>query len=146
MSTTYKEVFESFKDNIIDPDLLQFAEELQDDMLLAIMKKASAKCQRVVKKTIDLSQRDDINMSFIATIPEEVLDILNEWMITVWLKPYVNNIENLRNGLSTKDFTLFSPANLLDKIGDRYDKSRKYAKSITNEYSYIIADMKGLRT
>jgi len=146
MGTTYNEVYDSFKDNITDPDLLQFAQELQDDMLLAIMKKAIAKCQRVVKQTTDLSQRDDIDLSFTEVISEEVLDILTEWMTVVWLKPYVNNIENLRNGLSTKDFSIFSPANLLDKIGDRYDKSRKYAKSITNEYSYIIADMKGLKT
>lgn len=146
MGTTYKEVFDSFKDNITDPDLLQFAQEMQDDILLAIMKKAIAKCQRVVKQTTDLSQRDEANFTFTEVIPEEVLDILTEWMTVVWLRPYVNNIENLRNGLSTKDFSLFSPANLLDKIGDRYDKSRKYAKSITNEYSYVIADMKGLKT
>lgn len=146
MGTTYSEVFDNFKDNITDPDLLQFAQELQYDMLLAIMKKAIAKCQRVVKQTIDLSLRNDDIMEFEQHITEEVLDILTEWMIVVWLKPYVNNIENLRNNLSTKDFSTFSPANLLDKIGDRYDKSRKYAKSITNEYSYIIADMKGLKT
>lgn len=146
MGTTYKEVFDSFKDNITDSDLLQFAKELQEDMLMAIMNKAIPKCQRVVKKTIDLSLRDDITSSFADIIPEEVMDILTEWMTVVWLKPYVNNSENLRNGLSTKDFSFFSPGNLLDKIGDRYDKSRKYAKSITNEYSYVIADMKGLKT
>ena len=146
MGTTYSEVFDNFKDNITDPDLLQFAQDLQDDMLLAIMKKAIAKCQRVVKQSIDLSLRNDDILEFEQHITEEVLDILTEWMIVVWLKPYVNNIENLRNNVSTKDFSNFSPANLLDKIGDRYDKSRKYAKSITNEYSYIIADMKGLKT
>jgi hypothetical protein len=146
MGTTYSEVFDSFKDNIIDPDLLQFAQELQNDMLLAIMKKAIVKCQRVVKQTVDLLLRNDEIMEFEHCIPEDVLDILTEWMTVVWLKPYVNNIENLRNNLSTKDFSSFSPANLLDKIGDRYEKSRKYAKSITNEYSYVIADMKGLKT
>jgi len=146
MGTTYNEVYDTFKDNITDPDLSQFAQELQNDMLLAIMKKAIAKCQRVVKQTIDLTMRSDDVVEFEQHIPEEVLDILTEWMTVVWLKPYVNNIENLRNNLSTKDFSSFSPANLLDKIGDRYDKSRKYAKSITNEYSYIIADMKGLKT
>lgn len=146
MGTTYNEVFDSFKDNITDPDLLQFAQGLQNDMLLAIMKKAIAKCQRVVKQTTDLALKSDDTMEFEQYISDEIIDILTEWMTVVWLKPYVNNIENLRNNLSTKDFSLFSPANLLDKIGDRYDKSRKYAKSITNEYSYVIADMKGLKT
>lgn len=146
MGTAYKEVFDNFKDNITDFDLLQFAKELQEDMLTAIMNKAIVKCQRVVKKTVDLSLRNDYSMEFEQNISVEVMDILTEWMTVVWLKPYVNNSENLRNGLSTKDFSIFSPGNLLDKIGDRYDKSRKYAKSITNEYSYVIADMKGLKT
>ena len=67
-------------------------------------------------------------------------------MTVFWLGPFVNNIENLRNHLSTKDFSVFSPANLLEKIGDRYDIYYKRARSITNEYSYIIADMKGLKS
>lgn len=146
MGTTYKEVFDSFKDNITDPDLLLFAKELQEEMLSAIMRKAIAKCNRVVKKTVDLSERDDKLTAFNYDIPDEVMDILNEWMISIWLKPYVNNLENLRNRLNTKDFESISPANLLEKIGNRYDQSRKYAKSLTNEYSYIINDMGGLKT
>lgn len=144
--TTYKDVFDEFKDGITDPELLEFAQELHDDILSAIMRKAIAKCNRITKKTVDLSLGDDELMEFPFTIPGEVMDILVEWMTVYWLKPYVNNAENLRNALSTKDFSVFSPANLLEKIGDRYDKSRKYAKSLTNEYSYIIADMRDLRT
>jgi len=144
--TTYKEVFDEFKDGITDPELLEFAKELHDNILNAIMRKAIAKCNRITKKTVDLSLADDELMQFPFIIPGEVMDILIEWMTVFWLKPYVNNIENLRNAISTKDFSVFSPANLLEKIGDRYDKSRKYAKSLTNEYSYIIADMKELKT
>lgn len=146
MGTTYEYIFGEFKDNITDPDLLIFAEDIQSDMLLAWLNKAITKCQRIVKPTVDLSMRDDELMKFTQEIPSEVIDILTEWMTVFWLKPYVNNIENLRNNLSTKDFSTFSPANLLEKIGDRYDISRKHAKSLANEYSFIIADMKELKT
>ena len=146
MNTTYKYIFAEFKDKITDTDLLMFMEDLQNEMLVALMNKAISKCERVVKEEVDLSKRDDELMTFLVDIPSEVIDIITEWMVVYWLKPYVNNIENLRNNLSTKDFTVFSPANLLEKIGDRYTSARKYARSITNEYSFMIADMARLKT
>ena len=144
MNTSYEIVFAEFKDKITDPDLITFAEDLQTEMLVAYMKKAIGKCKRVVK-TVDLDSRDDELMEFGVELPDEVMDIITEWMTVFWLQPFVNNIENLRNNLSTKDFSVFSPANLLEKIGDRYDIARKHARSLTNEYSYIIADMKELK-
>ena len=144
-NTNYEAVFAEFKDKITDPDLITFSEDLQVEMLVAYMKKAIGKCNRIVK-TVDLSNRDDEIMEFGEELPDEVMDIITEWMTVYWLQPFVNNIENLRNNLSTKDFSVFSPANLLEKIGDRYDMSYKRARSITNEYSYIIADMKELKS
>lgn len=146
MNTTYQYVYDEFKDSITDPDLLQFAEELQLDMLLAIMRKAIVKCNRITKKVCDLTSRDDILAEFNIEIPDDVLDILLEWMIVVWLKPFVNNIENLRNNLNTKDFTMYSPANLLEKIGDRYDKAFMEANSLTNKFSFIHSDMENLKS
>ena len=116
-NTNYETVFAEFKDKITDPDLITFAEELQTEMLTAYMKKAIGKCKRVIK-TVDLSNRDDELMQFGVEIPDEVMDIITEWMTVFWLEPFVNNIENLRNNLSTKDFSVFSPANLLEKIGN----------------------------
>ena len=144
-NTSYETVFAEFKDKITDPDLLLFADGIQTEMLIAYMNKAISKCSRVVKKVVDLSLRDDNIAEFNVKIPDEVIDIITEWMTVFWLQPYVNNLENLRNNLSTKDFTVFSPANLLEKIGSRYDTARKYARSLTNEYSFILADMKELK-
>lgn len=143
-NTNYETVFAEFKDKITDPDLITFAEDLQTEMLVAYMKKAIGKCKRIVK-TVDLANRDDELMEFGVEVPDEVMDIITEWMTVFWLQPFVNNIENLKNNLSTRDFSVFSPANLLEKIGDRYDIARKHARSLTNEYSYIIADMKELK-
>ena len=145
MGTTYTQIFDEFKDKISDPDLLMFTETLQHEMLVSYMNKAISRCRRIVYKTVDLSKRDDAIAEFESELPLEVIDIITEWMTVFWLQPYVNNIENLRNNLSTKDFQLFSPANLLDKIGNRYDVAWKRARSMTNEYSFIIADIKELK-
>ena len=108
-NTSYETVFNEFKDKITDPDLITFAEDLQTEMLVAYMNKAISKCNRVVKSVVDLSNRDDELLEFGVQIPDEVMDIITEWMTVFWLQPYVNNIENLRNNLSTKDFSVVEP-------------------------------------
>ena len=143
MATTYNEIFASFKDDITDTDLILLSEDLQDETLVSLLNKAIAKCERICN--INMS-RDDVTQAFEEDIPNDVIDIIVEWMTVFWLKPYLNNMENLRNALNTKDFTFFSPANLLEKISNRYELARKHARSLTNEYSFIYADMSGLKT
>lgn len=144
--TEYTEIFDRFKDNITDPDLLQFSSSLQEEMLTALMNKAITRCKRICKDEVDLSQKNDLVSSFKIDIPDDVIDIITEWMTVFWLTPYLNNVENLRNALSTKDFSFFSPANLLGKISETHELARKRARSLTNEYSYIHADMSRLKS
>lgn len=146
MATSYNDIFTKFKDKITDPDLLILSNELQEEMMAALMSKAITRCKRVCRKTANLTDRDKESMEFAEELPSEIVDIITEWMTVFWLEPYLNNIENLRNALSTKDFTVFSPANLLDKISSRYELARKHARSLTNDYSYTIADMRKLKS
>jgi len=146
MDTSYEYIFSEFKDKITDPDLLLFAADLQFETLLSLMNKAIARCKRAVSKAVDLEDRDNELAQYNNSLTDEVVDIITEWMTVFWLQPYVNNLENLKNHINTKDFNQYSPANLLEKIGDRYDKSRKYARGRTNEYSFLVADMKELKT
>lgn len=140
----YSKIFELFKDKITDYDLLQFTEELQSNILCNLLRKSCAKFRRICKT--DLSNRDDEAMTFGCELAEEEIDILTEWMVYEWLTPYLNNSENLRNKLSTKDFSMFSPANLLSTIQNVHKESRKRAKSIMNEYSYVNSDMENLKS
>ena len=146
MVTTYDYIFTEFKDKITDPDLLLLSENLQEEMLTAIMNKSISRCKRICKPIIDLTVRNDKKNEFMMEIPDEIVDIITEWMTVFWLEPYLNNIENPRNALSTKDFSVFSPANLLEKVSDRYERARKHARSLTNDYSYTIADLRKLKS
>lgn len=145
MATQYEEVFSLFKDNITDPDLLLYSDGIQTDMLIALMDRAIMRCQRICKD-VDLSDRDNEILSFNIDVPYDIMEIVIEWMTVFWLKPYLNNVENFRNQLNTKDFSFFSPANLLDKISNTYENARKHAKSLTNQYSYVHADFSRLES
>lgn len=145
MGTAYEDIFMTFKDRITDPDLITFSENLQTETLISIMNNALSRCQRICNE-VDLSDRDDELLRFNVTVPYDIIDIIAEWMTVFWLKPYLNNQENLRNSLSTKDFSFFSPANLLEKIGNTYKAAYNQARSLTNEYSYVHADFSGLQS
>lgn len=158
--TTFSYVFDEFLDKITDPELLMLSENILDETLAALLRKAVARVQRDFLPSVDLSvlateesfneetgKTETVTIdAFEADLPYEVIDILTEWMVAYWLKPYVNNLENLRNNLNTKDFTSFSPANLLEKVGDRYTAARRYARSLSNEYSMVINDLTTLTT
>lgn len=141
--TEYTEIFNSFKDKITDYDLPLYTDDIQNEMLCSALRKACAKFGRICKS--DLSTRNDEIMSFGCNLTIEEIDIITEWMVYEWLTPYLNNIENLRNQLNTKDFSFFSPANLLSAIQNVYTASRKRAKSMMNEYSYVNSDLEKLK-
>lgn len=142
--TYYDEVYENFKDKITDPDLLVYTAEIQEEILEALLLKACSRFKRVC--AIDLSDRDDILKGFNVDLDDETMDILSEIMVEYWLKPYVNNVDNLRNTLNTKDFSSFSPANLLNAIQNTYDTSCKRSNSEINKYSFIYGDIENLHT
>ena len=83
-----------------------------------------------------LSDRDDILEQFNQNLDDEIIDIITESMIVEWLKPKLYSLENLRNVLNTKDFTTYSPANLLDKIQTTYKEAKLESKRMMNNYSH----------
>jgi hypothetical protein len=144
MTTKYSDIYAFFKDKITDYDLLMYEVSIQDEMLLSLLNQSCAKFQRICKN--DLSLKDDVLLEFPFKLSLEEIDILTDWMVEAWLKPNLNNIENMRNHLSTKDFSFFSPANLLDKMQMVYDSARKNARSKMNEYSFINSDLERVKS
>jgi hypothetical protein len=141
--TEYNKVFAMFKDKITDPDLLLFTADIQSEILIGLLTSA---CARFNGKCIkDLTNRDDDLQTFHIELNDTEIDIITELMVEYWTKPHLNNIENLRNHLSTKDFSTFSSANLLNSIQELYKLSRKNARSYMNEYSMSNGDFEVLK-
>ena len=92
------------------------------------MKRAIASFRKICK--YDLSTTgDDIIREFDVDIPDEdldeIADIVSEGMLVQWMKPYTYKQESLESVLNTKDFTTYSPAELLMRIGNAYVAARK---------------------
>ena len=73
-------------------------------------------------------------------VPEEdigeIVDIVSEGMVVQWLKPYVYRQELLENALNTRDFTTYSPAELLKQVRSAYNGVQKDYTQMIREYSY----------
>lgn len=75
---------------------------------------------------------------------DELVDIISEGMVVQWLKPYVYKQELLENILNTKDFTTYSPAELLMRVGNAYSKAQADYTQMIREYSYNHGDLSDL--
>ena len=165
MATTYSYIYEEFLDKITDPDLLLLAEDDQEETKRAWLEYAVKKCSTYAKPQFDLSKRTTINIvgdtshfddseeavvevveAFEEDLDDDVIVMLTEYMVEAWLKPYMNNADLLRLHMNTKDFNTTSPANLVEKIGVRYDEARRRARSLRNEYTYKINSVTNLST
>ncbi len=163
MATTYSYIYEEFLDKITDPDLLLLAEDDQEATKRAYLEYAVKKCSMHVYPRFDLSKRTTVEIvhepeydgdepiveeveAFEDNLDDSIVVMLTEYMVEAWLKPYLNNADLLRLHMNTKDFNTTSPANLIDKIGVRYDEARHRARSLRNEYTYVINSVTNLST
>ena len=165
MATTYSYIYEEFLDKITDPDLLLLAEDHQEAMKRAWLEYAVKKCAMYVQPKFDLSKRTTVEVvdgetplyddeepiveeveAFEEDLDDGVIVMLTEYMAEAWLNPYMNNADLLRLHMNTKDFNTTSPANLVEKIGARYDEARRRARSLRNEYTFTINSVTNLST
>ena len=135
--TAYTTIYNSFLDKVNDYDLADMTAELAQTSMRGWLNQAVVRFLESRKK--DLTQTEEGGFTEDLDLME--IDILTEGMVEAWLKPIRNNLDLLRNALSTKDFTTFSPANLLDKVNDTYSMAHANFLSRIKEYSFIRNDV-----
>lgn len=144
MSLSYNVFTGEFLAKVSEYDFIQM--ELSDrvEVIDGFMKRAIADFKRNCKYDL-FTTADDIIREFDVDVAEEDIDelanIISEGMLVQWLKPYVYKQENLENLLNTRDFTTYSPASLLMRIGDAYKKAQSDYTQMIREYSYNHGDL-----
>ncbi len=137
--TAYEIVYSSFRDKVTDYDLAEMVDVEESAILYGYMKSAIAKFGRICKK---LNNKDDTLQQFNEDLTDTEVDILSELMVENWTKPKLYHSEKLRNSLSTKDYSFFSPANLLNQLRELNKEAGKNARSMMNEYSILNSEFK----
>ena len=111
------------------------------------MKRAIAEFKSVCLYDLSSSSNDEERIFEVEVKPEdidELTNIVSEGMLVQWMKPYMYRQENLVNVLNTKDFSSYSPAELLNRIREVYDSVRRGFIAMMREYSYNHGDLTDL--
>lgn len=139
MATPYSVIHSSAIHKFSDYGLLDFVPSDRDRMLWYYLRSAIVDFQRICRT--DLSDRDEELQQFNQDLDDEVIEILATGEAYYWVKPLVASQENFHNQMNTKDYSFFSPANLLDKLLTLQEQLWDEFKRKMFDYSYRSADM-----
>jgi len=137
--TSYSEIIEVFLNKITDMDLPRFDDLVRESIIINYMKSACTKFAKVC--AVDLYDRNDVEKCFNSVLDDEIIDIITENMLVEWLKPKVLFTDNLSNILNTKDFSMYSPANMLKELRETLTYLKKSARGLINNYSFAHSEV-----
>ncbi|MBP5463316.1 MAG: hypothetical protein J6Y20_14515 [Lachnospiraceae bacterium] len=147
MSISYDLFTGAFLSKITEFEFIQLPDEDRTWMVDGYMKRAISAFRKNCKYDL-INTGDDELREFAVDVNEgdvdELVDIISEGMVVQWLKPYVYKQELLENVLNTRDFTTYSPAELLMRVGNAYAKAQKDYTQMIREYSYNHGDLSDL--
>lgn len=140
--TSFESIYARCRTRIRDYDKEGYTDELfqqmERDLLDAAIDDFADICVQ------DLTNLDDELEQFNIELSRKEQSILALSMIVHWLEPYVYNSDALKNVMSTKDFSLFSPANLLEKMTDLLQRSNRRLSAEMNLYSFKVNNVSAL--
>ena len=125
MNISYDYFTGAFLSKISEYEFIKLADENRTAIIDDYMKRAFATFKKEVEDDAELESELD-----------EIADIVSEGMVVQWLKPYAYKQDLLESVLNTRDFTTYSPAELLKQVGSAYAKAQRDFTQMIREYSY----------
>ena len=129
MATSYIDVIDRAQYRITDYDVLKRA--FQDHYTLMERYLMSAVSDFRPHCIYDLTDRNEDEKCFNADLDDECLEILALGISYYWLSSRALSSELMANRMSTKEYTFFSPANLLGQVKElRNDVQQEFQRAL----------------
>lgn len=144
MGVPYDSFTGAFLAKITEFELSALAENARQETVDGYMKRAISAFKKICKYDLTTTADDgarEFDVEIDADALDEIIDIVSEGMVVQWLKPYVYKQEILENAISTRDFSVYSPAELLLRVGNAYTKAQKDYTQMIREYSYNTGNL-----
>lgn len=155
MATSFETIYNRAVYRFSGYSFLSLTDEVRNISLEKYLFSAQSDFQSVCKT--DLSERVDsyyetqtvngvdtpvyVIGNYTNTLTDEEIEILSLGICRYWLSSKAINEDSLRNALTVKDYSLYSPANLLREVNTlRRDINYEYDTRII-EYSYTHGDI-----
>lgn len=143
MATPFSEIYERAILKFSDYEFLKLPESEREYILEKYLMGARADFEKMCR--IDLSQIDAIRKEFKLDLDNEVIEILALGIAYQWVSSKVLDSSNLSNSLSLKDYSFFSPANLLREMTEFRNSIYKEYRRKMIEYSYYAGNISTLK-
>ena len=141
MATTFMDIYDRAIFRFMDYDFMRLDIQEREDILDRYLLSTVGDVGVIIPDVL-LFDRD--TKCFEKDLDNEVVELLALGVDYYWFSAKVQNSELLRNSMSTKDFTYFSPANLMRELRNvRNDLKNEY-KSMIAIYSYNHGDFSRL--
>lgn len=131
--TKFSEIYERFLARVEIYSFLNLPVEFREEMLKRYLFDAIALFNDYCEA--DLFDINEDEQCFNLTLDRKVIYLITECMAVVWLKRERDKEENTKNVIGEKDYTIFSPANLLSSINNAYKDARAELYAEMNDYS-----------
>lgn len=139
MGTPFTTIYAAAVFRFTDPRLVELFDEYKEEILCQYLYSACADFVDIC--AYDLTDIDTATQSFNARLDNKCIEILAAGVAFYWLSAQTLDERLLKNKMSTKDYTFFSPANLLASMTElRSQVEHAYRMAIIN-YSYEIGDI-----
>ena len=139
MSTLFSSIYSRALFKLKDYDFLQLESGLRNQILHNYLISAQSEFQHCAKQ--DLSQRNDEEEFYEEDLDEDVIEILCLGVAYYWMSANTLDSDKMRNHLNTKDYSVYSPANLLDKLSTLRKDLRKEFEQAIKKYTYRVGDL-----
>lgn len=144
MSLSYDLFIGAFLAKISEYEFITMEEETRTEIVDGYLKRAAAEFRKNCKYDLASFADNEMRVFDVEADDEdidELVNIISEGMLIQWMKPYLYRQENLQNVLNTRDYTTYSPAELLHRISSAYAKVQKDYTQMIREYSYNHNDL-----
>lgn len=143
MATPFSEIYERAVLKFSDYDFLKLSESEREYILEKYLMSAQADFEKMCR--IDLSQIDTDYKEYKVDLDNEVIEILALGIAYYWVSSKVLDSTNLSNSLSVKDYSFFSPANLLREMTEFRNSLYKEYRRKMIEYTYYAGNIASLK-
>lgn len=131
----------------------RFLNKITDDLLLTMSDEGLEKTINMYRNSAVIrfkqcnkfGTHDDESRVYEADFTNEEVEIVASYMVLEWIRQRINSIELLKQGMSTKDYSIYSQANHIDSLMKLKKDTESEANRMVVSYTYSENDLSQLR-
>lgn len=139
-NTVYEDIFKKFLQCIEGYKLMAVATDLREKIMSGYLETAAVK----FSSSPNMKKIDETKKCFTVELSKLEIQILAELMVAEWFQPKLLSDDLLKSGLTTKEYSEYSPAKLIEQFRAIQDMNFKNSRRLITIYNHSIHKISNL--